>query len=222
MLGYATPRYEGPGPSAPKLIGRAIGFAIAAVLLLYSVVLTRRIAAVPPAAVNPALQQQMQQMMQASQKQQAAMMLQMQTSMEASRRIACQGNMIQINGALLQYSRKHEGSYPAALDDLVQGHFLTPDLLSCPAQNMTMVGMGTPASPAGAAGENDRYIYLPGVTASSTADTIVLYESLANHGGQGMNVLYHNGHVEFLERSTAERVLAELRASYNPPRYGHY
>ena len=38
----------------------------------------------------------------------------------------------------------------------------------------------------------------------------------ANHDDQGMNVLYHNSHVEFLDKPASERVIAEIKAGLQP------
>jgi prepilin-type processing-associated H-X9-DG protein len=43
------------------------------------------------------------------------------------------------------------------------------------------------------------------------------YEPLSNHDGRGMNVLFGDGHVEWIESPVAEAVEAQLRAGHNPP-----
>jgi len=223
-LAYATPYPERQSEKKWMMIVRLCLAFVAVVVAVLALFLVRHLTFQQPLPINVAAQmQQTQQIMQAAQKQQAAAQQQVRRSMELGKRMSCAGNMLQINMALMQYSQKNDGSYPAQLDDLVRDHFITPDVLSCPAKNQFSPLLNASVLPATQqSNEDDHYIYVPDVTSSSTADTVVLYESLSNHDDQGMNVLYHNGHVEFLEKSTAERVLAELKAGYNPPRYGHY
>jgi hypothetical protein len=37
-----------------------------------------------------------------------------------------------------------------------------------------------------------------------------------------MNVLFGDGHVEFILNPSASKIIAELKAGFNPPRKGHY
>jgi prepilin-type processing-associated H-X9-DG protein len=46
---------------------------------------------------------------------------------------------------------------------------------------------------------------------------VVAYEPLSNHGN-GMNVLYADGHVQWLDAGPGRRLMAELSAGHNPPR----
>jgi hypothetical protein len=39
-----------------------------------------------------------------------------------------------------------------------------------------------------------------------------------NHGGDGLNVLYGNGHVDWVPPRDATYLLSELQAGFNPPR----
>ena len=41
------------------------------------------------------------------------------------------------------------------------------------------------------------------------ADNVVLYEPLQNHGGEGGNVLFCDGHVEFVPQADWEQVLRD-------------
>ena len=47
---------------------------------------------------------------------------------------------------------------------------------------------------------------------------MIAYELLENHDGNGMNVLYGDGHVEFQPKPAAERITAQLNAGTNPPK----
>jgi prepilin-type processing-associated H-X9-DG protein len=45
-----------------------------------------------------------------------------------------------------------------------------------------------------------------------------MYEPPCNHDHGGMNVLYADGHVDFIPMPTAKKIIAELHAGHNPPR----
>jgi len=47
------------------------------------------------------------------------------------------------------------------------------------------------------------------------ATTVLLYEPLANHDNDGMNILFGDGHVEFVHPAEARRLIASL-PSTNP------
>jgi prepilin-type processing-associated H-X9-DG protein len=63
------------------------------------------------------------------------------------------------------------------------------------------------------------YVYLRAAqhtaNVKNPASTVMLYE-LPNHFG-GMNVAFYDGHLEFVARNKAAKVLAELSAGQNPP-----
>ena len=65
------------------------------------------------------------------------------------------------------------------------------------------------------------YIYLgKGLSAeSATEGTVLLYEPLSNHTGDGMNVLFADFHVEWLTAAEASTVLKQVAAKRFPVRY---
>jgi prepilin-type processing-associated H-X9-DG protein len=64
------------------------------------------------------------------------------------------------------------------------------------------------------------YIYLgKGLTDKTvTPDMVLLYEPLADHGGEGMNVMFGDFHVEWVPASTAQIILTQNAASTQPIR----
>jgi hypothetical protein len=69
------------------------------------------------------------------------------------------------------------------------------------------------------AGVSD-YIYVgDGLTTSSSVDSVVLYEPLSNHGGDGMNVLFAEGHLEWVDASACQPILRQAAARVRPIRY---
>jgi prepilin-type processing-associated H-X9-DG protein len=64
------------------------------------------------------------------------------------------------------------------------------------------------------------YIYLGKGLNDRTvaADTVVLYEPLTNHQGDGMHVLFGDFHVEWVPASIAQTILTQHAASTQPIR----
>ena len=99
---------------------------------------------------------------------------------------------------------------------------LTPAVFICPNTNHTPAALG-PTTQATAAnihsGGHLSYIYLgKGFTSSVAPNVILAYEPLSNHYGNGMNVLFGDGHVEFIHTAEATALIAELTTGHNPPR----
>ena len=143
---------------------------------------------------------------------------------ETANRIKCASNMRQIGQGLLLYANDNHGQYPPRLEELLLSEGLQSEVFVCPSSNDTPASGGTPQQQAAAlsTGGHESYIYVPNLTNLSSADTIVLYEPLIDHRNDGINILFGDGHVEFLRRGTANGMIAELKAGYNPPRRGHY
>ncbi|GAF91333.1 unnamed protein product, partial [marine sediment metagenome] len=53
--------------------------------------------------------------------------------------------------------------------------------------------------------------YIPGVTPDDKQDTPVAYDVVANHGGEGGNILFIDGHVEFYKKAGYERIIAPYK-----------
>jgi prepilin-type processing-associated H-X9-DG protein len=143
---------------------------------------------------------------------------------ETANRIKCASNMRQIGQALLLYANDNHGQYPPNLEDLLPAGNVTSNVFICPSSNDTPASGSTPQALAAAlsAGGHESYIYIPNLNSSASADTIVLYEPLSDHSGDGMNVLFGDGHVEFDVKQQAAGMIAEIQAGFNPPRHGHY
>jgi prepilin-type processing-associated H-X9-DG protein len=56
-----------------------------------------------------------------------------------------------------------------------------------------------------------------GLNVTAGAETVVVYEPVSNHGGDGMQVLYGDGHVDWLNKNQASQMLDDLKAGWNPP-----
>jgi hypothetical protein len=229
IMAYATPepgqRREAKWLAVARISTRAAGIVVAlfALAFAYKTIHMIPFAAAPMPANIATQMQQSQQLIQSSQKQQVQAQQQLKKSIENSGRSMCSTNILQIWQTLGHYAKDHDGVYPPALEDLPRHHYITRDVLVCPAKDQA-ASFANAMSPATtpAQSQTDLYIYVPNLPNVSGADTIVLYEPLTNRDGDGVNVLYHNGHVAFLDKTSALAVTAELQAGFNPPRLGHY
>jgi prepilin-type processing-associated H-X9-DG protein len=117
------------------------------------------------------------------------------------------------------YANDHGGHYPNTFgelfeEDLISGVFVCPDTNDTPATGATTQALAANLT----AGGHLSYIYLgKGMIQTVSGKLVVAYEPLANHK-TGMNVLYGDGHVTFVELAAAQKMLAELAAGHNPPR----
>ena len=147
----------------------------------------------------------------------------------------CSSNLRQIGQAIVIYSNAHDRRLPETLEDLLLDDIeITPYVFVCPGSNDEVVP-GVSTTPPIAGDETVRRIRARGLPTSLddspppalqprycsyiyvgrglvmndvTADTILAYEPLSNHDGDGCHVLFGDGHVKFLERAEAIKLLA--------------
>ncbi|HEY7086674.1 MAG TPA: H-X9-DG-CTERM domain-containing protein [Tepidisphaeraceae bacterium] len=136
----------------------------------------------------------------------------------------CASNLRQIAQQLYVYGNAN-GAFPDALQTMIRdpGNRLRAFIFVCPTSPQT-------ASPATSAAklakdfDDDPAAYLSYVYLGAAlpfpppAKAVLAYEPLANHRGMGMNVLFADGHVEYLAKPQADKLIAELNSGHNPPR----
>ena len=62
------------------------------------------------------------------------------------------------------------------------------------------------------------YVYVgQNLNANSPKGAVVAYEKVGNHGNQGTNVLFNDGHVEWYDAKATAVLMAELNSGRNPP-----
>ena len=143
---------------------------------------------------------------------------------ESSQRVKCASNLRQIGQAMLLYANENAGRYPPTIGLLLATQDMTSECFVCPSSDLDKAPGATNAQQATALAATPAkhlsYVYLAaGQTLNgSPADAIHAYEPPANHDDDGMNVLYADGRVEWLNIAEAKRVLAEVQAGHNPPR----
>lgn len=121
-----------------------------------------------------------------------------------AQRGVCMKNMNRIGRALRAYAANNLHWYPQSLDVLTARGSITGELAECP----TDAGDG-----------QGEIIYVPGLTTFSPPDWILLFERLDNHG-DGANVYYTGGYLEFLNPEDYRRELARVRKEIDELRYG--
>jgi prepilin-type processing-associated H-X9-DG protein len=137
---------------------------------------------------------------------------------ETANRVKCASNMRQIGQALLLYAVENQGEYPPTLDELLLTQDITPHVFNCPTSAESPAPGETVEDQAAnlSTGGHLSYVYLGSDTGSSSAaDQIILYEPLTNHNGDGTNVLYGDGHVEFMSAQTFQTELASTKKRYH-------
>jgi prepilin-type processing-associated H-X9-DG protein len=143
-------------------------------------------------------------------------------SRETANVVRCGSNLRQIGQALRLYANAHAGRYPPDLETLLMTGDISPDELICAASDDEAAAGPTTRAVIDKLRSEARhcsYVYVgAGFTVGAVNETHVLaYEPTGNHKGNGMNVLFGDGHVDFLSRSEAGYVLNELRQGHNPP-----
>jgi hypothetical protein len=142
---------------------------------------------------------------------------------EPGHRISCASHLRSIGQSLTFYAVKYDSKYPPTLDLLILYADTPARLFVCDSTGDARAS-GTTLEEVMKAFQADprcnSYAYAAaGLTADTvTRDHVIAYEHLPNHSHAGMNVLYGDGNVRWVERDEAERIVTELGAGHNPPR----
>ncbi len=135
---------------------------------------------------------------------------------ERANRVKCASNMRQMGQGVLLYANDHKGKYPEMLGDLVEADlnwqvFVCPDVNTQPPPPDVQ---RDPKKRAAWINQNASYVYLGGnMNGNLPADRILMYEK-ENHGPQGLNVLFNDGHVEWMDFVNFNR---DLQQQVPPP-----
>lgn len=127
---------------------------------------------------------------------------------EQSQRAICLSNLKQIGLALHMYAEDHKNEFPEDIRQLYPSYILTREVLKCPGDKTTpeiqKVEPDTPIS----------YTYVKGLSRKNPnpSKTIVLYDSSPDyHDGEGRNVLFLDGHVEWIPEKQFQKLLGEQK-----------
>jgi len=123
--------------------------------------------------------------------------------------------------AAIMEANNHNGRFADDIDSFAVAQELSGDTLICPtAEYGHQSERATPALFAALRQQKlISYIYVgKGLTTDAPNDTVLLYEPLANHA-DGMNVLFVDGDVKFLNSAQAKAILNQAAAGTWPIRY---
>ena len=132
----------------------------------------------------------------------------------------CASNLRQVGQAIFLYASANGGVLPPDLQTVVATQQIDPAVFICPNSNDTSAtganqaailrNFGTPG--------HCSYIYVgAGLTTKSDPECIVAFEDPANESLDGANVLFAEGHVEFIQLPLLMHWLSDLQAGRNPP-----
>lgn len=142
---------------------------------------------------------------------------------EQANRVKCAADMRMIGQEIAMYANSNAGNFPDKLEDLLQfDPSINHAIFVCPSADKTPPTTTSPqaAQQEIASGKNCSYIYLGSdLTTSATPDTVVLFEPLTDHGQEGMNVMFADFHVEWLNKSEAQKILDQQAAGTRPIKY---
>ncbi len=129
-------------------------------------------------------------------------------SRETANRVKCASNLRQIGQAILLYSNDNHGKYPPDLGTLIKTEDITASVFVCPDTNSQPPPGMTPDQAADWVNRNSDYVYVgAGMVQGQQPSTVVCYEKDKDHGGDGMNMLFGDGHVEFLTLPAAHEMI---------------
>jgi prepilin-type processing-associated H-X9-DG protein len=134
-------------------------------------------------------------------------------------RDGCAANLRQIAQAMLLYSDAHGGEYPDSLQTLMTTSDVQSIVFVCPMTSDTAAEGKSSQAVARqlVAGGHLSYVYVGRglIDKTAGANTVVAYEAISNHG-DGINVLFGDGHVEFIDAAMGAAIAAQAAAGSLP------
>jgi hypothetical protein len=110
------------------------------------------------------------------------------------RRSKCTSNLKQIGLACHLFSSDHDEAFPLDLAAAYPRYVPDARVLLCPSSGRAKEYAGGPAS---MTPDNSDYCYVSGLKATDPPLCILAFDVASNHEGDGMNVLYLGGNVEW-------------------------
>ena len=139
---------------------------------------------------------------------------------ETANRVKCASNMRQIGQGALLYSNDNKGKYPDTLGEILKTQDITLEVFECPSGDVTApadVAKGTMEAKVAWVDKGCPYTWVgKGLKNSTPGDVLVLYEREDDHGGDGMNMLFADGHVEWNSMAVAKEIIRTGKAVEQP------
>ncbi len=124
----------------------------------------------------------------------------------------CQNNLRMIGVAVQVYWQDHH-QYPGDLQTVFQTGMLNPPTFTCPSSSDVL-----PADSVIGARGTCSYVYVGGSFGKEAqVDSVIALEDPANHDLDGGNVLYGDGHVEWVTLQNVVQIMNDLQQGMNPP-----
>jgi prepilin-type processing-associated H-X9-DG protein len=120
---------------------------------------------------------------------------------DTAKRTVSLSNLRQIGIAGIMYASDHKGNYPESLQDLVKEKYLPEPVLKSPLNTRPDV---------------PSYIYIAGHKADSKPNYVLAYEN-PEYLSEGTNVLYVDGHVQWMKPEEFKAALAETYQRLGKP-----
>lgn len=122
--------------------------------------------------------------------------------------------MKQIGQAFLLYSHENRSLYPPDLATALATQDLVAEVFICPSSDSDWATTRFTSDLAARRAKKLDYIYVgEGLTSWATAEDPVLFERLSDHDHDGGNVLFGDGHVEFMTKPQVLKLLEPLRGT---------
>jgi len=137
---------------------------------------------------------------------------------EQANRVKCSYNLRVIGQAVIMYANDNHGGLPDLLDRVLT-YQVTPEEFVCPSSQDTPAPGTTPQALAAnlSKGGHLSYVYVGKgmtsriLTSPNAGRTVVAYEPMTNHRNDGTNVLFADGHVEWVAPEVFKHGLDESK-----------
>jgi hypothetical protein len=137
---------------------------------------------------------------------------------EAARRTSCMNNVRNIGQAMFMYAGDHDDAFPKSFGELLnQGYLTTTKVFVCPSGRGPVRVFAIQDFKQAKVADIDReleaicsYVMVPGLTHAADADALVLYDK-DNHGGEGRNCYFNDGHVKWYSEWQFQELLEEQK-----------
>jgi prepilin-type processing-associated H-X9-DG protein len=138
---------------------------------------------------------------------------------ERANRVKCLMNLRQIGQGLLLYANDNHGKYPDDLSILVLNDLDAGKLICPSSDDDKAVGKTVQETAANVKMPHHcSYFYFgKGLVEPIDPERVIAVERLENHDGQGVNVLFGDGHVDWFARKAAQEILRKLCVLQDQP-----